>query len=130
MVILHCLCRLADKLMSREIEDREVNGKLRVTFGWWWGGSSQSKRFESWPGGVLDLVWAAIVDRPLEHIQVTTLRCLTACVFIPRATLTPEPLQHLQVTSSSCFSACPFIPGAALAPEPLQYCQVTTHSCA
>ena len=59
------------------------------------GGSSQSKRLESFPGVVIDLVRAAIVDRPLKHIQVTIQGCFKACPFIPRAALAPEPLQYL-----------------------------------
>ena len=61
-----------------------------------------SKRFESGPGGVVDLVRAAIVDRPLEHFQVTTPRCKSACPFIPRESLAPEPFQYIQVTTLSC----------------------------
>ena len=63
------------------------------------GGSSQSKRFISWPGVDINLVRAAIVDRPLEHIQVTTNGCIPACDSIPRAALAPEPLQDLKVTT-------------------------------
>ena len=93
------------------------------------GGSSQSKRFISWPGVDINLVRAAIVDRPLEHIQVTTNGCIGACACIPRAALAPEPLQYLQVTTYGCTTACIFIPRTALAPEPFQYLQVTTLSC-
>ena len=78
------------------------------------GGSSQSKSLESFPGVVIDLVRAAIVNQPLEHIQVTTLSCIKACPSILSPALAPEPLQYLQVTTLSCISACVFIPRAAL----------------
>merc|ERR1712010_80260 len=70
-------------------------------------------------------VRAAIVDRPLQYLQVTATRCLLTSLRIPRAgkERAPELLQYLQVTTLSCTSACAFIPGAALAPEPLQYLQ-------
>ena len=91
--------------------------------------SSQSKTLESWPSAVIDLVRAAIVDQPLEHIQVTIHGCISACAFIPRAVLAPEPLQHIQVTARSCTFACDCIPRAALAPQPLQCLPLTTPSC-
>ena len=59
------------------------------------GGSNKSKRLESWPGSHINHVRAAIVDRPLKHIQVTIQGCFKACPFIPRAALAPEPLQYL-----------------------------------
>ena len=93
------------------------------------GGSSQSKRFVSSPGPIGDHVRAAIVDRPLKHIQVTIPGCTSACVLIPGAALAPEPLQYLQVTTLCCTFACAFIPRAALTPKPLQYLQVTMLSC-
>merc|ERR1712039_150862 len=101
-----------------------------ITGLWWCGGSGQSKRFESQFGVQrIDLIRAATLDRPLEHIQVTIHGCIAACPFIPWTALAPEPLQRLQVTTLSCTSACTFIPRATLAPEPLQYLQVTTFGC-
>ena len=98
---------------------------------WWAGSQVNSKRFESWPSPGGDLVRAAIVDRPLEHIQVTTPQFTRAYEIIPRARriLAPEPLQHLEVTTLSCTGASTCIPRAALAPEPLQYLQMTTLGC-
>ena len=74
---------------------------------------------------------ATLTPEPLQYLQVTTLCCKSACVFIPRARriLAPEPLQYLQVTPPRCTIACAWIPRAALAPEPLQYLQVTTLCC-
>ena len=59
------------------------------------GGSSESKRFESWSGVLVDLVRTSIVDRPTEHIEMITLSCIIACLCIPGAALAPEPLQYL-----------------------------------
>ena len=56
---------------------------------------------ESSPAFVIKPITAAIFDRPLEHIQVTTLSCCSACPFIPRAALAPEPLDHLQVATDA-----------------------------
>ena len=88
------------------------------------GCSSQSKRFESCIGVLIDLVRAAVVDYPLQHIQVTIAGCTRACRCIPRAALASEPLQYLQVTTPGCTFARPSTPRAAFAPEPLQYLQL------
>ena len=63
------------------------------------GCSSQSKRFESCIGVLIDLVRAAVVDYPLQHIQVTIAGCTRACRCIPRAALAPEPLHDLQIAA-------------------------------
>ena len=96
--------------------------------------SSESKRSESCPGnftreGLIDLIRAAIVDRPLEHIQMPMYCSTGACSLIPRAALTPEPLEYLQLTMLSCTRECPLIPGATLDPEPPQYLKVTSTCC-
>ena len=96
--------------------------------------SSESKRYESCPGnftreGLIDLIRAAIVDRPLEHIQMPMYCSTGACSLIPRAALTPEPLEYLQLTMLSCTRECPLIPGATLDPEPPQYLKVTSTCC-
>ena len=93
------------------------------------GGSSQSKRFESSPGPTVDLIRAAIVDRPLEHIQMPSPHSIKSGCLIPGAALAPEPLQHLQVTTLSCISAHACIPRTALAPEPSHDLPVTVRSC-
>ena len=97
----------------------------------WVGGSSQSKLFQSWPGDVSNHVRAAIVDRPLEHIQVPSQSCSVTSPIIPRAALAPEPLQYLQVTALGCPPACIVIKRrkrAALAPEPLQYLHMASNA--
>ena len=74
---------------------------------------------------MVDLIRTAIVDRPLEHIQMPSPCCIRSGCLIPGAALAPEPLQYLQVTTVSCIIARCFIPRAALAPEPLRCLQVT-----
>jgi len=120
------------------------------------GGSSQSKRCESSPGVFIDLIRAAIIDRPPEHIQMTPPSCpitspptpgasILLCVLehiqmtfhscpftsdpIPGATILMQVLEHIKMTIFSCHIPSPPTPRAALAPEPLQYLQVTMLSC-
>ena len=90
------------------------------------GGSSQSKSLVSFPGPVIDLVRAAIVDRPLEHMKTTICRCSHTSVRIPGASILMSVLQHIQMTIRCCPLTSPLIPGAALAPEPLQDLQIST----
>ena len=93
------------------------------------GGSSQAKRLKSGPGGVVDLVRAAIVDRPLEHIQMTTPSSLFTSLLIPRASILMRVLEHVQMTIPSCPVTSPFIPGASILMRVLEHIQVTTPSC-
>ena len=90
------------------------------------GGWKVIKLFESCIGVLIHLIRAAIVDRPLEHIQVPFSCCHVTSILIPRAALAPEPLQYLQVTILHCPITCVCNQGAALVPEPLQYLQMAS----
>merc|ERR1719331_1562909 len=77
------------------------------------GGSSQSKTLESSLGPFMDLVRAAIVDRPLEHMKTTICRCSHTSVRIPGASILMSILQHIQMTIRCCLLTSPLIPAAA-----------------
>ena len=75
---------------------------------------------------LIDIVRAAIVDRPPKKIQFPLPCCSFTSHLVPGATILVQVLEHIAMTFPCCRKTSPLTPGAALAPEPLQYLQVTT----
>merc|ERR1711865_544027 len=65
---------------------------------------------------------------PLQHLQVASTSCCTACRRIPVTAIGTQPLQHLQVASTCCCCACVRIPVTAIGTGPLQSTQLPSCS--
>ena len=53
-----------------------------------------------WFDAYAKLLWAAIGSQPLQHLQVASTSCLTACVRIPVTAVRSCPFQSIQISSS------------------------------
>ena len=81
---------------------------------------------------------AAVLPRPLQHLQVSASRRPTACppaaailyiacVTVPLAAVLPRPLQQPQMPIFRRHTACPSVPCAIVRPRPLRHPQMHTH---
>ena len=67
---------------------------------------------------------APVLMRPLQHLQVASLRRLCARPLVPRAPVFMRPLEDLQVASRSRAPARLQVPRATVLTRPLKYLQV------
>ncbi|KAL6079743.1 hypothetical protein QOT17_25627 [Balamuthia mandrillaris] len=72
----------------------------------------------------------SVLRQPLQHLQMSALRCCQPRPFIPRASPLSCPFQDVQVSSFGGCSASMFIPRTsyALSSKPLQHLQVSSIS--
>ena len=71
---------------------------------------------------------AAVIPRPLQHLQASTHSGVRTRMGIPRAAVLPRPLQHLQVPAPRGHPARHHIPRAAGVVQPLQHLSVSATS--
>ena len=67
---------------------------------------------------------AAVLARPLQHLEVATLRRPRARPLVPRAVVLARPLQHLEVAAPRRVRTCVRVPRAVVLARPLEHLEV------